>query len=83
MTGSVARARLAFCLAGPVLLAGGAAPAAAGQTDPVAADTNPADASQATGDSPDIVVTARRRAERIQDTPVSITAFTPELLEDR
>ncbi|RZM02073.1 MAG: TonB-dependent receptor, partial [Sphingomonas sp.] len=30
----------------------------------------------------DIVVTARRRAERLQDVPLSVTAFSPEALDD-
>lgn len=33
--------------------------------------------------SGDIVVTARRREESLQDTPVAITAFTSELLQER
>jgi iron complex outermembrane receptor protein len=33
--------------------------------------------------SGDIVVTARRREESLQDTPVAITAFTAELLQER
>src|SRR3546814_18190004 len=31
----------------------------------------------------DIVVTARRRDERLQDVPVSVVAFSGEFLEDR
>lgn len=39
--------------------------------------------SQEAAQDGDIVVTARRRAEKLQDTPVAISAFTPELLEAR
>src|SRR3546814_9132966 len=31
----------------------------------------------------DIVVTARRRDERLQDVPVSVVAFSGDVLEDR
>ncbi|MEO6361464.1 MAG: TonB-dependent receptor [Sphingomicrobium sp.] len=34
-------------------------------------------------DPQEIIVTARRRAERLQDTPVAITAFSAQVLEDR
>ncbi|WP_285019751.1 TonB-dependent receptor [Novosphingobium sp. fls2-241-R2A-195] len=45
------------------------------------ADTRPAaDSTSADGD---IVVTARRREERILDTPIAITALTSEALEQR
>ncbi|MFN3945141.1 MAG: TonB-dependent receptor [Allosphingosinicella sp.] len=36
-----------------------------------------------TGPRADIIVTAQRRAERIQDVPISITAFSSEQLEAR
>jgi len=36
-----------------------------------------------TGGVPDIVVTAQKRTERLQDTPISITAVTGETLADR
>jgi iron complex outermembrane receptor protein len=44
-----------------------------------------AQTTQATDEigSGDIVVTARRREESLQDTPVAITAFTAELLQER
>ncbi|MDO7834152.1 TonB-dependent receptor [Sphingobium sp. HBC34] len=43
----------------------------------------PAQADMATDGSTDIVVTAQRRAERLQDVPVSVTAVTAEGLEAR
>jgi iron complex outermembrane receptor protein len=54
--------------------------AAAGQ-----ADTNETGASQATdgGAFGDIIVTARRRAESLQSTPVTVTAFTGKQLSEK
>ena len=46
---------------------------------PVAAQTTPA----AVGDSGEVVVTARRISERLQDVPLSIRALTGKDLEDR
>lgn len=40
-------------------------------------------AEQAQADSSEIVVTARRRAESLQDVPVAVSAFTAEDLENR
>jgi len=34
------------------------------------------------GDLEEVVVTARRREERLQDVPVAVTAFTPERLQE-
>lgn len=49
---------------------------------PAAAQESAAPARQAEAASPsDIVVTARRRAERLQDVSVSITAFSADALE--
>jgi len=48
---------------------------------PVAAQTAPAQSGFATLE--EIVVTARRRSEALQDTPVAVTAFTAEALEAR
>ncbi|MBJ7414297.1 MAG: TonB-dependent receptor, partial [Niveispirillum sp.] len=48
---------------------------------PVAAQTAPAQNDGATLE--EIVVTARRRSEALQDTPVAVTAFTAEALEAR
>ncbi|MBO9575153.1 MAG: TonB-dependent receptor [Sphingobium sp.] len=44
-----------------------------GATGPEAAET----------ESAPIIVTARRREESLQDAPVAISAFTPEILQDR
>src|SRR5437867_5174066 len=49
-------------------------------TNPPAAQNQP----QATEENPaEIVVTARRREERLQDVPISITVYTPEQLANR
>jgi iron complex outermembrane receptor protein len=61
--------------------------AATGQTDAAAAlPAHTADAASPTAEEGsglgDIVVTARRRAERLQDVPLSVTAFSPEALKD-
>jgi iron complex outermembrane receptor protein len=48
-------------------------------TESQTAATAVADEPSTTGLT-DIVVTARRRAENLQDVPLSVTAFTPELL---
>lgn len=79
------RARSISALLGAVALAAVAAPAHA-QSDPRA----PADGSTASGaegndqsDSAEIVVTATRRSERLQDVPLSIQAVTGATLESR
>ncbi len=51
-----------------------AAPTATAQTAPVQTDTITLE---------EIVVTARRRSEALQDTPVAVSAFTAEALEAR
>ncbi|MFM5954337.1 MAG: TonB-dependent receptor, partial [Novosphingobium sp.] len=68
------RAASAIALAAAVF----AAPAAAQN----AADTAPQDA-QNQGGTPDIVVTAQFREQKLQDTPLAITAVNSELLEAR
>lgn len=55
-------------------LMGVATPAAAQESAPQAMDNDP---------SGEIVVTARRREESLQDTPVAITALSAEVLEQR
>lgn len=60
-----------------IATSGGFVPTAFAQTQPAAAEEPTLDPTT------DIVVTARRRDERIQDTPIAITALTAELLEDR
>ncbi|HVF36871.1 MAG TPA: TonB-dependent receptor [Sphingomicrobium sp.] len=74
----VAAARLAL-LAGAAMLA---APSWAQDQEQAAADSNdtaePADQAADTGE---IVVTARRRAESLQDVPIAVTAYSGEQLE--
>lgn len=48
------------------------------------ADDSSAEASQVAESAlGEIVVTARKRAENLQDTPISVTAFSGETLEQR
>ncbi|UZK65203.1 TonB-dependent receptor [Sphingomonas sp. M1-B02] len=69
-------ATIALCLAGAI-----ATPASAQTVTP---DPDPTvDAAEQAADDGDILVTARRRAERLQDTPVAVTAFSAEMLETR
>lgn len=49
------------------------------QSDPVAAQ----DASASEPALEEVIVTARKRSENLQDTPISITAFTANMLQDR
>ncbi|MEO5773741.1 MAG: TonB-dependent receptor [Sphingomicrobium sp.] len=65
-------------MATPVSALAQEVPAAAAAQEPAPA----ADQSQA-NESGEIVVTARRREERLQDTPVAITAFSAKTLEDK
>ncbi|MEO9130848.1 MAG: TonB-dependent receptor, partial [Sphingomonas sp.] len=60
------------------------APAAAQDTPPAAAqpDTTAADASGAPA-SDDIVITAQFRSQKLQDSPLAVTALTGEMLEAR
>ncbi|WP_294055231.1 TonB-dependent receptor [Sphingomonas sp.] len=62
--------------AGAALMALSAAPAFA-QDEPAAQD----ESASAPEEGGEIVVTARRRAERLQDVPIAVTAFSGELLE--
>lgn len=66
-----------------LLLLGSATPALA-QADVQTTPTPPA-STQTTDNTPDddIVVTAQRRSERLQDVPVSVTAVTADALESR
>ena len=51
---------------------------------PALAQDSPAPASQASGQSDqEVVVTAQFRTQRLQDTPLAITAIPAELLEQR
>ncbi len=55
---------------------------ALGLAAPASAQTDkPVSAEPGASDSGDIVVTARKRSERLQDTPISITAVTAEAME--
>lgn len=55
----------------------------AGQQDGSAAPEQEAGAPASTVDADTIVVTARRREELLQDTPVAVSAFSAETLETR
>ncbi|RYE00010.1 MAG: TonB-dependent receptor [Sphingomonadales bacterium] len=50
---------------------------------PAMAQDAPAQPSAQSGGEDEIVVSARRREENLQDTPVAISAFSAEMLEDR
>lgn len=69
---------------GRILLAGASLSSLSIGTAAVAQATPPADvqASETTG-LDEIVVTARRREEQLQDVPLAIQAFSNETLEDR
>lgn len=61
-------------------------PADVGQADPAAANPTAAGAAQAEDDGGgirDIVVTAQKRAESVQDVPIAVSAFASEALEER
>src|SRR5688572_12667147 len=65
-------------LTGAVIIA--AQPAWAQETEQVAAEANQAEAADTEGTN-EIVVTARRRNEILQDVPVAVTAYSGEQLE--
>lgn len=75
---SFARASLAAVLLSGGALMSYAAPAAA--QDAAGQDTT-AESDQATGEGNELVVTARRREERLVDVPIAVTAFSGEQLE--
>src|SRR3546814_12728697 len=56
-----------------------AAPAYAQSADPAAASDGAAPADQGFGG--DIVVTAQRRSESVQDVPIAISAFNREMVQ--
>ena len=56
-------------------------PTAEATTQPAASDGDQASAPEDRAGTGDIVVTARRRAERLQDVPIAVTALTAETLE--
>ncbi|RXZ64123.1 TonB-dependent receptor [Pelagerythrobacter rhizovicinus] len=74
----VSNSRMAAVLLGSAAVAAFAAPSASAQDAPDAA----VEAGEA-GDDAAIVVTARRREERLIDVPVAVTAFTGEQLAER
>ena len=76
-TVSTARAIL---LAGSAAIAAIPAQALAQDAEQVAAEANE-QAEQTAADSGEIVVTARRRAEALQDVPIAVTAYSGEQLE--
>jgi iron complex outermembrane receptor protein len=57
------------------------APAAPKTDEARAAAANHARADNEATSDPDIIVTARRRAENLQDVPIAVTAYTGEALE--
>lgn len=57
--------------------------AAAGWTTPALAQDQAPQAEDAQGGIPEIVVTAQKRAENVQDVPIAISAFTAAALEER
>ncbi|MET0373136.1 MAG: TonB-dependent receptor, partial [Rhizorhabdus sp.] len=61
------------------LLLAGSSPYAFAQSAPIASPTS---AAPQTADVGDIVVTAQRREERLQDVPISISAFSAATLEN-
>jgi iron complex outermembrane recepter protein len=69
-----------FLLGGASLIAGFAATPAAAQDDPPAQEPVAQESAAPAGD-PDIVVTALRREQNLQDVPAAITAFTGEAIE--
>lgn len=88
MAGFALRARVRLsCGIAIATCVGGLIPTAAfGQETPAPAATQEAGQAgdqQQAGESEEIVVTARRRNERLQDTPIAISAFSAEALEDR
>lgn len=73
---------MAFMLAAPALAQG--VPAQDAGDAPKAATSQTAQGDGKAGSDPsDIIVTARKRAERALDVPIAITAFSGQSLEDR
>jgi len=69
-----------------LLAAGSMSALALGMAGPALAQTAPQDAAQAsddTGGIKEIVVTAQFRSQKLQDTPIAITAITGDALEQR
>lgn len=72
------RIRRSYLLASSCLGAAILSPAAAH-----AQDAGPSASQQPTGGLNEIVVTARKREESVQDVPVAVTAFDAQLIQDR
>jgi len=71
-----------FLLAGAATLATMSAPAfAQDQEQPATAMADQGNASEAPEESGEIVVTARRRAEELQDVPIAVTVYSGAQLE--
>lgn len=68
---------------GSTLALGLAAPAAAAQPDLAQKASDPAAGSTDASGSENIIVTARRREESLQNVPVAITAFSGEALREK
>src|SRR5829696_5013063 len=72
-------------LLGSIALAAMALPAPAFAQEATAEPATPADVQTATetaaASDPEIVVTARRRTEILQDVPIAVTAYSGEQLE--
>lgn len=69
-----------------LLAAGSMSALALGMAGPALAQTAPQDAAQASDDTgaiKEIVVTAQFRSQKLQDTPIAITAITGDALEQR
>ncbi|MFT3976108.1 MAG: TonB-dependent receptor [Sphingomonas bacterium] len=67
-----------------IALAVATVPAAAQTVSPSqSAPNDGSQASRAPADANDIIVTATRRSERLQDVPISVTAFTQEQLTQK
>jgi iron complex outermembrane recepter protein len=71
----------AILLAGVATFAAMSTPALAQDQEQPAAATNQTNASEAPEENGDIVVTARRRAEELQDVPIAVTAYSGAQLE--
>lgn len=56
---------------------------AAAQTSPPAQAAEPAAQAESPEGIPEIIVTAQKRAEDIQDVPIAVSAFTSEALQER
>ena len=80
---SVSSLAIAFC-ASPAFAQDQAAPAAAGTEATAASETSADTAAPAdTANDADIVVTARKRSERLQDVPLSVAAVSGQTMQEQ